>query len=267
MNAVDVAGVVPAAEQHLAVVEHRRLVVAALIERHLLEVVAAVVAHDVQHERRLVAILVARVVLRLAVVDQDGLRRLLPRRDENDAAVRQIVRREVVALLSREVVDDEPPQPIGRDLVLPDVPLRLVFVVEIEALVDGAAHREQHLAAVARDLDARDVARAFREALRDVALRRRRRSAIANVEIRADGEAQDVAQVRVDLELVVLVVERAFRVCDREIRSYGIGILARADADAAVAVSAARGDRQQRSTRARATRPCRRQACQTFRVS
>ena len=75
----------------------------------------------------------------------------------------------------------------------------------------------------------------FREAHRDVALRRRRRSAIANVEIGADGEAQDVAQVRVDLQLVVLVVERALRVRDREIRGDGIGILARADADAAVA--------------------------------
>ena len=80
MNAVDVARVIPAAEQHLAVVEHRRLEVVALIERHLLELVAAVVAHHVQHERRLVAILVASVELRLAVVEQDRLRRLLARR-------------------------------------------------------------------------------------------------------------------------------------------------------------------------------------------
>ena len=50
-----------------------RLVVAALVERDLLELVAAVVAHDVQHERRLVAILVARVVLRLAVIDAEWL--------------------------------------------------------------------------------------------------------------------------------------------------------------------------------------------------
>ena len=111
MNAVDVAGVVPAAEQHLAVVEHRRLVVAALIERHLLELVAAVVAHDVQNEGRLLPIFVARVVLRLAVVDENRFRRLLPRRHENDAAVGQIVRRKVVALLRREVGDDEAPQP------------------------------------------------------------------------------------------------------------------------------------------------------------
>ena len=137
----------------------------------------------------------------------------------------------------------------------------------VEALVDGAAHREQHLAAVARDLDARDVARAFREALRDVALRSRRRSAIANVEIRPDGEAQDVAQVGVDLELVVLVVERAFRVRDRKIRSDRIGILARADADAAVAVAAARGDRRggQREREHAAVSP--RRLAEQFRVS
>jgi hypothetical protein len=79
MNAIHIAGVIPAAEQHLAIVEHRRLVVAALIERHLLELVAAIVAHHVQHEGGLLAILVARVVLRLAVVDQNRFGRLLPR--------------------------------------------------------------------------------------------------------------------------------------------------------------------------------------------
>ena len=63
----------------------------------------AVVVHDVQHERGLVAVFVARVELRLALVDQDRLRLSLARRDEDDAAVRQVVRRDVMTLLSGDV--------------------------------------------------------------------------------------------------------------------------------------------------------------------
>ena len=116
---------------------------------------------------------------------------------------------------------------IRGDRVLPDVPLRLIFVVEVEIRIDRAAHGEQHSAAVARDLDAHDVALTFREPRRDVALRRRRRRAIAKIEIGADGETQDVAQIRVDLQLHVLVEQRPLRVRDREIRRYRVRILAR----------------------------------------
>ena len=75
MNAVGVAGVVPAAEHDLAVVEHHRLEVVALIERHLVQVGrVARIAHHVQQIRGLVAVLVERLELRLVLVEQDRLR-------------------------------------------------------------------------------------------------------------------------------------------------------------------------------------------------
>jgi len=65
---------------------------------------AAVVAHHVQHERRLLTILVASVELRLAFVDQNGLRLALPRRDENYSPIRQVVRRDIVTCFGRRRV-------------------------------------------------------------------------------------------------------------------------------------------------------------------
>src|SRR6187549_4073875 len=102
-----------------------------------------------------------------------------------------------MTLLRREVVGNEPPQRVRRYHVLPNVPLGLFGIIEVQVFVDRTAHREQYLLPVARDLDARYVASTLREAQRDVAFRRRRRRTIAHEEIGADRVSQDVAQVRV----------------------------------------------------------------------
>ncbi len=208
--------------------------------------------HDVQHESRVLPILVARVELRLAFVEQDRLGLTLASRDEQESAIRQVVRRDVVAGLRRDVGRDDPVQRIGRERVLPDLPRRLF--VHVLVRIERAAHGEQHFLAVGRDLDAHDVALTQRLAQRDVALRRRRRRAIANVEIGADVEAQDVPHVGRRLQLLVLVEQRALRVGDREIRRDRIRLLAAADTDAAVA-RAARGENRRSSGHERNLHP------------
>ena len=152
---------------------------------------------------------------------QYRLRSLLPRRDEHDAAVRQIVRREVVPLLRREVGDDEPPQRVRRDRVFPDVP------VAADPRRRGPDPRSTGPRIANSTLrPSLEISTpmtspvTFRESRRDVALGRRRRRAIAQIEIGADGETQDVAQIGVDLELLVLVEQRPLRVRDRKIRRY-----------------------------------------------
>ena len=62
----------PAREHDAAVRQHRRIEVVALVERDLVDV-GAVGVHHVQHERRLVVVLVLGGELRLVLVEQDGL--------------------------------------------------------------------------------------------------------------------------------------------------------------------------------------------------
>ena len=65
-------------------------------------------------------------VLRPALIEQDGLRRELPRRGEHDSAVRQIVRADVVA--RGDVVVGQLGHRLGRRVVLVDLPVRLLEV-------------------------------------------------------------------------------------------------------------------------------------------
>ena len=145
--------------------------------------VAAVGVHHVQHEGGLLPVLVLRLELRLALVEQDRARLALARRGEDDAPVGQIVRGEVVAFLGDDVGRDHAPQRARRHVVLPDVPGRLVLLVG--ALDQGLAHREDDLRAVVRRLDVADVAETAGDLAGDVDLGGGGRGAVAHVEVAA----------------------------------------------------------------------------------
>ena len=89
---------------------------------------------------------------RVALVEQNGLRAKLPCGGKDDPPVRQVMRREVVTCLRRNVVGDDPAQTAGLEAVFPDVPGRLIVVVERKVQVYGSAHREQDGRTVERDL-------------------------------------------------------------------------------------------------------------------
>ncbi len=112
VDRVVAAGVVPAAEHHAPVGQHRGVEVVALVEGELADV-AAVRVHHVQHERRLDAALVQRRELRLALVEQHGARLALARGGEHDPPVGQVVRREVVAVLGDDVGGDHAAQRVA----------------------------------------------------------------------------------------------------------------------------------------------------------
>ena len=79
---------------------------------------------------RLVAILVLGVELGLALVQQDRLRLALARGREDDATVRQVVRRDIVALASATMSEAITRRSaVGGEVVFPDVPGGLVFLV------------------------------------------------------------------------------------------------------------------------------------------
>ena len=136
------ARVLPAAEHDAPVVEHVGVEVVALVEGDLADA-GAVRVHHVQHEGVLVPVLVLGGELRLALVDQHGLRLALPRGREDDAAVRQVVRRDVVAFLGDDVGGDHAAQHVGGAVVFPDVPGRLLAVHR--AGDQRHAHREDEL--------------------------------------------------------------------------------------------------------------------------
>ncbi len=238
IDSVHSARVVPAAEKNLAAVEHDRIEVVALIERHLMHV-AAVGVHHVHHVSGLFPVLVLGIELRLALVEQDRLRLPLASRGIDDAAVGQVIRRHVLTRSRRDVGGDQPVKRVGSDLVFPDGPGRLV--VHVLGRVEGPAHREQHLLAVLRDLHTHHVTGALGLTNGDVPLHGGRRRAIAHVQIGTDVEAARVAQIGALLHLVVLVEQRALGIRDREIRRDRIRALTGADADAAVAGAAATG--------------------------
>ena len=67
------AGVVPTGEDDLPVRQHRWIEIVVLVEGNLVDV-GAVGIHHVEHECRLVAILILRGELRLAFIEQDRFR-------------------------------------------------------------------------------------------------------------------------------------------------------------------------------------------------
>ena len=72
MNAVNTGSVIPAREHHLTIRQHRWIAVMALVERHLLDI-AAVRSHYMEDECGLIAVLILRLELRLALVEKHRL--------------------------------------------------------------------------------------------------------------------------------------------------------------------------------------------------
>ena len=222
------------------VVEHVRIEVVALVERDLADR-GTVRVHHVQHEGVLVAVLVLRGELRLALVDQHRLRLALARRRKDDAAVRQVVRRQVVAFLGDDVGLDYAPQRVGRDVVLPDVPGRLLAVHE--ARDQRHAHREHDLGAVVRAVDVAHVPEAAGHALGDVALRHVRGGAVAHPHVGAGHEGLELAHVEV-LEVFEVLGQRAPHVRDGNVEHDRVRRLAAADVYVAVMARRAGGERE-----------------------
>ena len=228
--------VIPAAEQHLAGRKHERVEIVTLVERELPDVVAFG-AHHVQHEGLLVAVLVERSVLRLALVEQNCLRLALPGRGEDDASVGQIVRCDVVTGLGGDVGGDHTTQSIGVARVFPDVPRRLLVIVDV--LEQRLAQREQQPHAVVGHLDITHVALAAGDPKRQIPIGRARRGAVAQPQIAACVETDLLAQVGLDQRAVLLSRQRTLRVGDREVDHDRVRILTVGKADGAAAVAAA----------------------------
>ncbi len=184
VHAILAGGVVPAAPQNPAAREDRGVAVVALVEGDLVNV-RAVGVHHVQHERGLAAVLVLRLELRLALVQQDRLRLPLPRRGEHDAAVGHDVRRHIVrgcgVWVGGRIHDGV--QVVAGDVVGPDAPARRILLLHVH--LQGPAHREHHRLSIGRRIDVLHVVGVrSRDAGRDVRLGRARRSAIALEEVR-----------------------------------------------------------------------------------
>ncbi len=226
----------PAREDDASVRQHRRVEVVALVERDLVDV-RAVVVHHVQHERRLLVVLVLGCVLRLVLIEQDRARLALARRAEHDPAVRQVVRHDVVAFVLDRVRGDDPAQRIGRAVELPDVPGRLVFLVR--AFDELRAHREHDLGAVEVHVQVADVAETFGLAGGDVDFGRGDRGAVAHEQVGADLEATQRARVVDEVFLLFLGGDRALHVERGEVERDRILVLAAADRHVRAAAAAA----------------------------
>ena len=236
------ARVLPAAEHDAPVVEDVGVEVVALVERNLADA-GAVRVHHVKHESVLVLVLVLGGELRLALVDQHRLRLALARRGKDDAPVRQVVGRDVVAFLGDDVGGDHAPQHVGGAVVLPDVPGRLLAV-------HGAgdqrhAHREHDLRAVVRAVDVARVPEAAGDALGNVDFRHVGRRAVAQPHVRAGGESLELAHVDV-VELGQVDGQGAAHVRDRDVEHDRIRRLAAADVDVAVVPCGTAGERNGR---------------------
>ena len=90
------AGIVPAAEHNGAIIGHHRVEVVALVEGNLLNVLAIII-HHMQNKGGAVSLLVQTGVLGLAFIKQYRFRDPLTGGGENDSAIGQIGRRNVLA--------------------------------------------------------------------------------------------------------------------------------------------------------------------------
>ena len=186
----------------------------------------------------LVAILILGRELRLAFVDQHGLRLALAGRGEDDPPVRQVVRRDVVAFLGDDVGSDDPAQHVGRPVVLIDVPGRLLAVHR--ARDERHAHREDDARAVERGVDVAHVPESAGQALRYVDLRHVGRGAVAKPHVRACLECLELAHVEV-VQVFEILGQRAAHVGNRDVQRDRIRRLAAADIDVAVVPGGTRG--------------------------
>ena len=253
-----VAGMaLPAAEHDLPIVEHRRIQVVALVERDLADVVAVFV-HDVQVERELVVVLVDGRERALALVEQQRLRLRLPRRREDDTAVREILRHDVVADLRRQGRRYDPNEFTGLERVLPDIPRRHL-VVHVDVRVERVTHGKQQATAVIVDLDVTHGAETLRQLPGDVDRLGADSCAIAEVQVRPEVERDLLPEVLLLEHAVVVHGQRRLDVGDGKVDDDRVRILAGADLHA-VALAARAGCNAQRRQRG-CPRRLRRNAC------
>ena len=207
----------------------------------------AIRVHDLQYERRFVAVLVLRRELRFALIEQDALRLRLARGGEHDAAVGQIVGRDVVDRGRIRVAGgvDDCVQGVARDHVLVDAPRRRHLGILVHG--ERAAHGEHHPGAVGGGVDVLHVpAGAGGEARRDVGLRRTRRGGGALVEIR--GRQRIAQHPQVVLQHGAAAVHRhgALHIEDGKVDRGRIAYLAVGDVDATAAAAGGERSRERR---------------------
>ncbi len=217
----------------------------ALVVRHLLYA-SAIVIDDVQIEGEFVLIFVHRREAGLALVQQHSLRTRLTRRRENNAAVREILRHDVVADLRGQVRRDDAPQ-LGRlECVLPEIPGRQIRFIEIR--IERKAHCKQQRTAVIGNLDVADSGEALRQFTRDVDCFRTWGRAIPVKQVGTEVERDLLAQIL--LIEVAIDVDRngGTNIGDRKIDDDRIGVLSVSDAYAVATAtrSNARRRRQKR---------------------
>ena len=236
--------VVPAAEDDLAVLHHRRVEVVALVKGNLLEA-RAVVVHDMQVERKLFLVLIHGRERTLVLVKQQCLRLRLARRCENDAAVRQVFRHDVVADFCRQVIGNYANQRIRLEGVLPDVPRRdLVFFVD--AFLERRAHRKQQTATVIIDFNVANSTESLRDVARDVHGFGTDRGAITKEKIGSEFERDLRTQILLFENAVVVRRNWRFDIGDRKIDHNGIGILPGAQLDTFAFAACSNGDGRNR---------------------
>ncbi len=117
----------------------------ALIEGDLMDV-AAIGVHDMEYQRGFTAAFLHGGKLGFALIQQDGLGLPLAAGGENNTAIRQVVWGNILSGLGRDIRADHPPQPICRNVVLPDIPGRLVL--GIRSLDFRGVHGKQQFAAI-----------------------------------------------------------------------------------------------------------------------
>ena len=137
----------------------------ALVECYLLQP-GTITADDMQVERLLIAIFVHCAEAALAFVEQYRSRPHLPGRREDDPAIRQVLRHDVVTNFGRQIRWNHAPENVVFECVFPEVPGWLVCIIEVG--IERAAHGEEHRAAIIGDLHIPHRALVANHALRDV---------------------------------------------------------------------------------------------------
>jgi hypothetical protein len=213
-----------------------------LIEGHLLQS-GAVGTDHMQIEREFVAVLIdvweaafgcrAGWPIR-AFIKQDCLRTCLARRCENYASIGEVLRHDVVTVFSGQVRRNDAHEFVGFECVLPDIPGRLIFVIEVEIGVDRPSHGEQQLAAVECDLDVANIALVRNLAFGNVDCKRTRGCPVAKEQVGADLKRNLLAQILLFEFTVVIKGERLHNVRYREVDNDRIGILAGANLHALI---------------------------------
>ena len=209
VHRVVAAGMIPTGVEDFAgpqAAEHGRVEIVALVEGELRDILPVLV-HHMQHEGLVATALGQRLERRLALVEQHLARIDLAVGTENDPAVGQVGRRQVVAFLGREIAADNAPWVVRPqrllEIVFIDVPARHLVVVLV--LVEQAQREQQPFAVEGRH-QILDIALAAGDGRGDVGFAGGDGGVAAHIDIAAGHEEGRVAQVR--LALVAILVHR-----------------------------------------------------------